>query len=114
MTTLSVLKQAVRTLGGPYRASRLYNEAFWHKPDPQNPEMIVRAKLARSTLETWLNGTDTERAQVVGQRLAALAADPQNRPSRRSYGKAKGKPKRKARGKRSKAAEAADAAHRPA
>jgi hypothetical protein len=69
--TLS-LKEAVKKLGGPYPAARLYNETYFGKPDPLTG-LTITTHLARSTLETWLRGTSTERSAIVAQRLAALA-----------------------------------------
>lgn len=64
------LKQAVKKLGGPNRASNLYNAAFKGKRDSLG-DLIER--LPRSTLETWVNGTSKTKATDAIRRILDLA-----------------------------------------
>ena len=73
-TTYSVptmtLKQAVRRLGGPHRASVLYNLAYQGERDALGYKI---EKLPRSTLETWVHGTSKTKATDAIGRVIALA-----------------------------------------
>jgi hypothetical protein len=64
------LKQAVRKLGGPNRASNIYNAAFKGKRDSLG-DLIER--LPRSTLETWVNKTSKTKATDAIRRILDLA-----------------------------------------
>jgi hypothetical protein len=75
MTDLMIkaLGHAVAKLGGPNRATRVYNEAFAGRRDIYG-ERIER--LARSTLETWVKGTAKTKARDVIDRMIKLGERP--------------------------------------
>jgi hypothetical protein len=64
------LKQAVKRLGGPHRASVLYNVAYRGERDAIGARI---EPLPRSTLETWVNGTSRTKATDTIGRVIALA-----------------------------------------
>jgi hypothetical protein len=70
---INALGKAVAKLGGPNRATRIYNETFAGRRDIYG-ERIER--LARSTLETWIKGTAKTKARDVVDRMIKLGSLP--------------------------------------
>jgi hypothetical protein len=87
---------AVRALGGPHRASSIYNAEYEGQIDPVLGEPVER--LARSTLETWLFGTNRTKGTDIIRRLIELSKLPAKKldklarmasAQRRAHGKTK-------------------------
>ena len=89
------LKQAVKRLGGPNRATTLYNLAYLGQRDALGDRI---EPLARSTLETWINGTSKTKATDTIKRMIDLS---ERRESELDALYA-GKPKPKGRSRRGK------------
>lgn len=64
------LKQAVKKLGGPHRAARLYNIAYRGQRDSLGDKI---ERLPRSTLETWVSGQSKTKATDSIRRVIELA-----------------------------------------
>jgi hypothetical protein len=101
------LRQAVKKLGGPNRATTLYNLFYVGQRDSLGDPI---EKLARSTLETWVHGISQTKATDVIKRMLDLADRPERQldalyathrphPSPKRKAKAKPKPKGARRGK---------------